>query len=143
MSIIYPRFATTHTLTNSAKSNSAKPSHSKPSHSKPSPARSHPVQRIEWQLALRELALQQSRVFPTFHQWLTQTTEIGPEPGQGQVEEAWAGVAQFAEEPSRKFGAPGPIDRESYQRWCHHVRTSLFIGFPIADYSEWCATHYE
>lgn len=98
---------------------------STPAHPTPS---SSAVQRIAWQLALRELALQQSCAFPTFHQWLTQNT-VNP-----TINPVMQGVS------SGQTGDDPAIDRETYQRWCRHVRTSLFTGFPIPDYSEWCAT---
>ena len=75
------------------------------------------VQRIQWQLALRDLALQQSRRFPTFSQWLDSARGTQTLPHS---------------DPST-----GP-EAATYGGWCQYVRTCLFVGLAVDDYSEWC-----
>ncbi|WP_353258566.1 hypothetical protein [Prochlorothrix hollandica] len=85
------------------------------------------VQRIQWQLALRDLALQQSRRFPTFSQWLDSALAGEPCPPS----------ARGMQIVPHSDPSPGP-EAATYGGWCQYVRTCLFVGLAVDDYSEWC-----
>jgi hypothetical protein len=106
------------------------------------PMQSQTRDRIQWQLALRNLALQQSKYFPTFQQWL-QNHNYNPMKGQLLGENATFSPLEAQGLEADRSGIsslePMGLDNQRYRRWCSHVRTCLFIGNPVLDYQEWCS----
>ena len=72
------------------------------------------LDRLQWQQDLRRMALQGLGYFPTLAHWL---------------------AGENAEQTSEYYTHHG--ERETYYQWCDYLKSAIFQGVPIQDYTEW------